>query len=102
MPAHCHWCTAAAGRSRTSIPATHTPTPNPLPPCNYTCTGRRWVNNCIGAANFRPFILMITSACALLLMQLGVGLYLLARCFMANAETKAALAASYPGPMVRV
>jgi hypothetical protein len=55
----------------------------------------KWVNNCIGRHNYRPFISLLTSMCGILSLQLGVGLYLFIRCFADPAAARLALA-SYP------
>jgi palmitoyltransferase len=55
----------------------------------------KWVNNCIGSHNYRPFISLLTSMCGILSLQLGVGLYLFTRCFIDPAAAQLALA-SYP------
>jgi hypothetical protein len=41
----------------------------------------KWVNNCIGTKNYRPFLGLLTSICAMLVTQLTAGLVDLVYCF---------------------
>lgn len=56
-----------------------------------------WLNNCIGAANYRPFFYLVAAACALLVTQIAWGTWLFALSFSDDAGSRARLASAYPG-----
>jgi len=57
---------------------------------------RRWVNNCIGRSNYRPFLGMVTSVNLMVLLQLAAGGYLLAHSGTDPQGMQAELDAAYP------
>jgi hypothetical protein len=65
----------------------------------HASVARRWVNNCIGKANYIPFIGLITTVCLLLLVQLGASAYMFVLCFASQDSVRAVLDASYPLPV---
>lgn len=56
----------------------------------------KWVNNCIGRQNYRPFLVLLSSMCTMLAIQLVSGVWLAARCFTNGNATAAQLAAAFP------
>jgi palmitoyltransferase ZDHHC1/11 len=48
----------------------------------------KWLNNCIGRRNYRPFFSLLVSAILMMLLQVAIGLSLLARCFAAPARMR--------------
>lgn len=61
----------------------------------------KWVNNCIGAKNYRPFLGLLTSICAMLVMQLTAGLVDLVYCCTEADAVNIRLQSVYPVPMSR-
>eukprot|EP00955_Chlamydomonas_euryale_P103297 365479-Chlamydomonas_euryale.AAC.4 len=61
---------------------------------DHHCT---WLNNCVGGHNYRPFFLLVVCMAALLGLQTGLGVYLVARSFYAEAASRARLSMLYPG-----
>jgi palmitoyltransferase len=41
----------------------------------------KWVNNCIGSRNYTPFMVLLTSVCTMLAVQIAAGVQLLVLCF---------------------
>lgn len=57
----------------------------------------KWVNNCIGSRNYTPFMVLLTSVCAMLAVQIAAGVQLLMLCFTSagvNDSSSAAAATS--------
>lgn len=59
----------------------------------------KWVNNCIGRRNYRPFFVLLSSMCSMLALQAAVGIWLTYRCFTDTEQIAARLAAAYPAYM---
>lgn len=60
----------------------------------------KWVNNCIGSRNYTPFMVLLTSVCAMLAVQIAAGVQLLMLCFTSagvNDSSSAAAATSASG-----
>lgn len=55
----------------------------------------KWINNCIGSRNYKPFFCMLSSVCFMMIAQVGIGIYLFARSFYNPADTLASLVAAY-------
>lgn len=61
----------------------------------------KWVNNCIGAKNYRTFLTLLTATCAMLAVQLAAGICDLVRCFTAADAVSTQLQEAYPIPISR-
>jgi hypothetical protein len=61
----------------------------------------KWVNNCIGAKNYRPFLGLLTSICVMLVMQLTAGLVDLGYCCTEAEAVNTRLQSVYPVPITR-
>ncbi len=47
-----------------------------------------WLNNCIGAANYRKFLALLCTAVALMMFQLSFGVYLVAASYTHKAAVR--------------
>lgn len=57
----------------------------------------KWLNNCIGAKNYKQFFFLVAFTVAMLVTQFGWGIYLFSRCFYDGVSMGALINARYNG-----